>query len=56
MAFRFKTYMPRSLFGRAAMILIVPIVTIQLVVSIVFIQRHFDGVTRQLSRGVLRSD
>ena len=53
MAFRFKTYMPRSLFGRAAMILIVPIVTIQLVVSIVFIQRHFDGVTRQLSRGVL---
>ena len=53
MAFRFKTYMPRSLFGRAALILIVPIVTIQLVVSIVFIQRHFDGVTRQLSRGVL---
>jgi two-component system, OmpR family, osmolarity sensor histidine kinase EnvZ len=53
MAFRFKNYMPRSLFGRAALILIVPIVTIQLVVSIVFIQRHFDGVTRQLSRGVL---
>ena len=53
MAFRFKTYMPRGLFGRAALILIVPIVTIQLVVSIVFIQRHFDGVTRQLSRGVL---
>ncbi|MEO8243539.1 MAG: ATP-binding protein [bacterium] len=52
MAFRFKNYMPRSLFGRAALILIVPIVTIQLVVSVVFIQRHFDGVTRQLSRGV----
>jgi two-component system osmolarity sensor histidine kinase EnvZ len=53
MAFHFKSYMPRSLFGRAALILIVPIVTIQLVLSIVFIQRHFDGVTRQLSRGVL---
>jgi two-component system osmolarity sensor histidine kinase EnvZ len=52
MAFHFKTYMPRSLFGRAALILIVPVVTIQLVVSVVFIQRHFDGVTRQLSRGV----
>lgn len=52
MAFRFKNYMPRSLFGRAALILIVPVVTIQLVVSVVFIQRHFDGVTRQLSRGV----
>lgn len=53
MAFRLKNYLPRSLFGRAALILVVPVVTIQLVVSIVFIQRHFDGVTRQLSRGVM---
>jgi len=50
---RFKPYLPRSLFGRAALILIVPIVTIQLVVSIVFIQRHFEGVTRQMTGGVL---
>ena len=53
MAFRLKDYMPRSLFGRAALILVVPVVTVQLVVSVVFIQRHFDGVTRQLSRGVM---
>ena len=53
MSFRIKNYLPRSLFGRAALILIVPIVTIQLVVSVIFIQRHFDGVTRQLSRGVM---
>lgn len=53
MTFRLKSYLPRSLFGRAALILIVPVVTIQLVVSVVFIQRHFDGVTRQLSRGVM---
>lgn len=53
MSFRIKNYMPRSLFGRAALILIVPVITIQLVVSVVFIQRHFDGVTRQLSRGVM---
>jgi len=52
MAIRFKTYLPRSLVGRAALILMVPIITIQLVVSVVFIQRHYDGVTRQLSRGV----
>ncbi len=51
MRFRLKSYMPRGLYGRAALILIVPIVTIQLVVSIVFIQRHFEGVTRQLSTG-----
>jgi len=53
MTFRIKNYMPRSLFGRAALILIVPVISIQLVVSVVFIQRHFDGVTRQLSRGVM---
>ena len=52
MGFRIKTYLPRSLFGRAALILVVPIITIQLVVSVVFIQRHFDGVTRQLSKGL----
>lgn len=48
-----KHFMPRSLYGRAALILIVPIVTIQLIVSIAFIQRHFEGVTQQLSRGVI---
>ena len=47
-----KNYMPRSLYGRAALILILPVVTLQLVVSVVFIQRHFEGVTEQMSRGV----
>jgi len=41
--------MPRSLYGRAALILLVPIVTIQLVVSIVFIQRLYEDVTRQMT-------
>ncbi|WP_322865568.1 ATP-binding protein [Aquicoccus sp. G2-2] len=44
-----KRYMPRSLYGRAALILILPVVLLQLVVSIVFAQRHFEGVTRQMS-------
>jgi len=48
-----KRYMPRSLYGRAVLILIVPIVTIQLVVSIVFIQRFYEGVTRQMTRNVV---
>ncbi|MGH1576334.1 ATP-binding protein [Planktotalea sp.] len=47
-----KRYMPRSLYGRAALILILPVVTLQLVVSVVFIQRHFEGVTEQMSRSV----
>ncbi|WP_425070190.1 ATP-binding protein [Sagittula sp. S175] len=50
-----KRYMPRSLYGRAALILVLPVVTLQLVVSIVFVQRHFEGVTSQLSREVARS-
>lgn len=46
--------MPRGLYGRAALILIVPIVTIQLVVSIAFIQRHFEDVTRQMTGNVVQ--
>ena len=44
--------LPRSLYGRAALILIVPVVAIQLVVSTAFIQRHYEGVTRQMTQGV----
>ncbi len=44
--------LPRSLYGRAALILIVPVVTIQLVVSTGFIQRHYERVTRQMTEGV----
>lgn len=45
--------LPRGLYGRAALILIVPVVTIQLVVSVVFIQRHFEGVTRQMTGNIM---
>ena len=51
MAFTLKSYLPRSVYGRAALILILPVVFVQVVVSVIFIQRHFDGVTRQVSRG-----
>lgn len=48
-----KTFVPRGLYGRAALILLVPIVTIQLVVSIMFIQRHYEAVTRQMTESVV---
>lgn len=48
-----KQYMPRSLYGRAALILIVPVVTLQLGVSLVFIQRHFEDVTVQLTSALV---
>lgn len=44
-----KQFMPRGLYGRAALILVVPIVSLQLVVSVAFLQRHFEDVTWQLS-------
>ena len=47
-----KHYMPRSLYGRAALILLLPVISLQLVVSIVFIQRHFEGVTEQMTQSV----
>ena len=45
--------MPRSLYGRALLILLLPVLTLQLVISISFIQRHFEGVTRQMTSTVL---
>jgi two-component system osmolarity sensor histidine kinase EnvZ len=48
-----KAYAPRSLMGRAALILLLPIVTIQLVVGVVFIQRHYENVTRQMTQNLL---
>ncbi|GAB4384722.1 ATP-binding protein [Albidovulum sp.] len=48
----FKRFLPRGLYGRAALILILPIVTIQLVVSIAFIQRHFEDVTEQMTESI----
>ncbi len=44
-----KNFLPRSLYGRAALIMLVPIVSIQLVVSVVFIQRHFNSITEQMT-------
>ncbi|MEM6586845.1 MAG: ATP-binding protein [Pseudomonadota bacterium] len=55
MTFRWlKSYMPGSLYGRAALILLLPVITVLLVVSIVFVQRHFDGVTTQMTGSVSR--
>ena len=47
-----KHLLPRGLYGRAALILILPVVIIQIVVSVTFIQRHFERVTEQMTQGV----
>lgn len=50
-----KSIMPRGLYWRAALILFVPVVAILLVVSVVFIQRHYEGVTRQMTDNFART-
>jgi two-component system osmolarity sensor histidine kinase EnvZ len=52
MRLHLKSLLPRGLFGRAALILVVPVVTIQLIVSVVFIQRHFERVTQQMTTSI----
>jgi two-component system osmolarity sensor histidine kinase EnvZ len=47
-----KRYMPRGLNGRAALILLLPVVVIQIVVSIVFVQRLYEDVTRQMTGNI----
>ncbi|EKE45288.1 hypothetical protein OCGS_0378 [Oceaniovalibus guishaninsula JLT2003] len=44
-----RRYLPRSLYSRAALILLLPVVGIQLVVSVVFIQRLYEDVTAQMT-------
>jgi two-component system osmolarity sensor histidine kinase EnvZ len=44
-----KRLIPRGIYARAALILILPVLVVQLVVSSVFIQRHYENVTEQMA-------
>ena len=43
-----KPYLPRGLFGRTVLILLLPVVTLMLVVSIVFVERYYKDVSQQM--------
>lgn len=47
-------WLPRGLFGRALLILLIPVILIQITVTLVFLERHLDGVTRQMSATIAR--
>ena len=53
-AARLKDWMPTSLYWRAALILLVPVMTILLVVTVVFFQRLYEDVTRQMTATVVQ--
>ncbi len=49
-----KPYMPRSLYARAALILVLPVIVVLLVVAIAFLQKHLEEVTAQMTRTAAR--
>jgi two-component system, OmpR family, osmolarity sensor histidine kinase EnvZ len=48
----FARFMPRGLYGRSLVIVIAPVVLLQSVVAYVFMERHWQLVTRRLSAAV----
>ncbi len=49
-----KGWMPTGLYARALLIMIVPMVVLQTVVAFVFMERHWNTVTRRLSAAVVQ--
>jgi two-component system, OmpR family, osmolarity sensor histidine kinase EnvZ len=47
-----RTVVPRSLFARSLLIIVVPLLVLQLLLTLVFYNRHWDTVTRWLAFGV----
>ena len=51
---RFNNFMPKGLYARALLIMIVPMVILQSVVAFVFMERHWNTVTQRLSAAVVQ--
>ncbi len=49
-----KGILPKGLYQRALLIIIVPMVVLQSVVAYVFLERHYNLVTQRLSAGVVQ--
>jgi two-component system osmolarity sensor histidine kinase EnvZ len=47
-----KRFLPKTLFGRALMILVTPLVLLQIVATHIFIDRHWETVTRRLTAAI----
>ena len=47
-----KNLLPRSLFGRSLLIIIMPLIILQMVSAWIFYDRHWDTITRRLSTSI----
>ena len=44
-----KKYLPQTLLGRSILILVVPLIILQLIITVIFYNRHWDTITRHRS-------
>ena len=49
------SWLPRAFYARAALIVLLPVLMVQLAVGVSFIQRHYADVTDQMTRNAARS-
>ena len=49
---KFKNFLPKGLYSRSLLIIIVPVVVLQGILTFVFLDRHWQLVTRKLSSAV----
>ena len=49
---RLAAWLPRTLFGRSLLIIVLPLVILQIVLVVIFYDRHWDTVSRWLAIGV----
>ena len=52
----FSRLLPKGLYARALIIIIAPVILLQSVVAYVFMERHYQLVTRRLSSAVTAED
>ena len=41
-----KKFLPQTLLGRSVLILVVPLIVLELIITIIFYNRHWDTITR----------
>jgi two-component system osmolarity sensor histidine kinase EnvZ len=47
-----RRFLPRSLLGRAVLIIVTPLILLQVISTYVFYDRHYDTITRRLAQGL----
>lgn len=52
MQFHFKKLLPQTLFGRSLLIMVTPVLLLQILVSFIFFDRHWDAMTSRLVQSV----